>query len=309
MCIICVFEECLYVEFVMGEIFGFVYFYVGEEVFVVGVMVYLCDDDCIVFIYCGYGYCIVKGVDVYGMMVEIYGKKIGVCQGKGGFMYIVDLEKGMFGVNGIVGVGVLLVVGFVLVVKLKGSDVVVVVFFGDGGFNEGVVFEVMNLVVVWNLLCLFVVENNGYVEVIVVNWLVVCDYIVDCVVGFGMFGVIVDGFDFFVVYEVVGVVIECVCVGEGLLLIEVKLICYYGYFEGDVQIYCDFDEVKYYWEICDCFKQFCECICYVGLFFVSDLDVIDVEVEVCIEDVVQCVKNDFKLELDDLLCDVYVFYF
>lgn len=45
-----------------------------------------------VSIYCGYGYCIVKGCDVKGMMKEIYGKEGGFCNGKGGFMYIVDLD-------------------------------------------------------------------------------------------------------------------------------------------------------------------------------------------------------------------------
>lgn len=135
MCMICEFEECLYVEFVIGEIFGFVYLYVGEEVFVVGMMLYFGFDDYVVIMYCGYGYCIVKGVDVYGMMVEIYGKKIGVCYGKGGLMYIVDLLMGMFGVNGIVGVGGLFVCGVVFVVKYKKMGGVGVCFFGDGVLN------------------------------------------------------------------------------------------------------------------------------------------------------------------------------
>ncbi|MCV6360850.1 thiamine pyrophosphate-dependent enzyme, partial [Pseudomonas aeruginosa] len=97
------FEERLHVEFATGEIPGFVHLYAGEEASAAGVMAHLRDDDCIASTHRGHGHCIAKGVDVHGMMAEIYGKKTGVCQGKGGSMHIADLEKGMLGANGIVG--------------------------------------------------------------------------------------------------------------------------------------------------------------------------------------------------------------
>ncbi|MFT0681349.1 thiamine pyrophosphate-dependent enzyme, partial [Pseudomonas aeruginosa] len=99
------FEERLHVEFATGEIPGFVHLYAGEEASAAGVMAHLRDDDCIASTHRGHGHCIAKGVDVHGMMAEIYGKKTGVCQGKGGSMHIADLEKGMLGANGIVGAG------------------------------------------------------------------------------------------------------------------------------------------------------------------------------------------------------------
>ena len=92
-----VFEERLHVEFATGEIPGFVHLYAGEEASAAGVMAHLGDDDCIASNHRGHGHCIAKGVDVYGMMAEIYGKKTGVCQGKGGSMHIADFEKGMLG--------------------------------------------------------------------------------------------------------------------------------------------------------------------------------------------------------------------
>lgn len=93
------FEERLHVEFATGEIPGFVHLYAGEEASAAGVMAHLRDDDCIASNHRGHGHCIAKGVDVYGMMAEIYGKKTGVCQGKGGSMHIADFEKGMLGAN------------------------------------------------------------------------------------------------------------------------------------------------------------------------------------------------------------------
>ncbi|HCG0869930.1 TPA: thiamine pyrophosphate-dependent dehydrogenase E1 component subunit alpha [Pseudomonas aeruginosa] len=302
------FEERLHVEFATGEIPGFVHLYAGEEASAAGVMAHLRDDDCIASTHRGHGHCIAKGVDVHGMMAEIYGKKTGVCQGKGGSMHIADLEKGMLGANGIVGAGAPLAAGAALAAKLKGSDAVAVAFFGDGGSNEGAVFEAMNLAAVWNLPCLFVAENNGYAEATAANWSVACDHIADRAASFGMPGVTVDGFDFFAVHEAAGAAIERARAGEGPSLIEVKLTRYYGHFEGDAQTYRDPDEVKHYRETRDCLKQFRERTCHAGLLSASDLDAIDAEVEARIEDAVQRAKNDPKPEPDDLLRDVYVSY-
>ncbi|WP_030128854.1 thiamine pyrophosphate-dependent dehydrogenase E1 component subunit alpha [Pseudomonas sp. QTF5] len=303
-----VFEERLHVEFATGEIPGFVHLYAGEEASAAGVMAHLGDDDCIASNHRGHGHCIAKGVDVYGMMAEIYGKKTGVCQGKGGSMHIADFEKGMLGANGIVGAGAPLVVGAALAARLKGTDSVAVVFFGDGGSNEGAVFEAMNMASVWNLPCLFIAENNGYAEATASNWSVACDHIADRAAGFGMPGVTVDGFDFFAVHEAAGAAVERARAGEGPSLIEVKLTRYYGHFEGDAQTYRAPDEVKYFREHNDCLMQFRERTTRTGLIDASQLNQIDSEVDLLIEDAVRKAKSDPKPSAADLLTDVYVSY-
>ncbi|KAB0507645.1 thiamine pyrophosphate-dependent dehydrogenase E1 component subunit alpha [Pseudomonas moorei] len=303
-----VFEERLHVEFATGEIPGFVHLYAGEEASAAGVMAHLGDDDCIASNHRGHGHCIAKGVDVYGMMAEIYGKKTGVCQGKGGSMHIADFEKGMLGANGIVGAGAPLVVGAALAAKLKGTDSVAVVFFGDGGSNEGAVFEAMNMASVWNLPCLFIAENNGYAEATASNWSVACDHIADRAAGFGMPGVTVDGFDFFAVHEAAGAAVKRARAGEGPSLIEVKLTRYYGHFEGDAQTYRAPDEVKHFREHNDCLMQFHDRVIRAGRVQASQLDQIDSEVDLLIENAVRKAKSDPKPSAADLLSDVYVSY-
>jgi pyruvate dehydrogenase E1 component alpha subunit len=271
-------------------------------------MAHLRDDDCIASTHRGHGHCIAKGVDVHGMMAEIYGKKTGVCQGKGGSMHIADLSKGMLGANGIVGAGAPLVAGAALAAKLKGTDAVAVVFFGDGASNEGAVFEAMNLAAIMNLPCIFVAENNGYAEATASNWSVSCDHIADRAAGFGMPGVTVDGFDFFAVHEAAGAAVARARAGEGPSLIEVKLTRYYGHFEGDAQTYRDMDELKEMREVRDCLKQFRDHTVAAGLLDISQLDDIDGEVERQIEDSVIKAKSDPKPPAADLLADVYVSY-
>ena len=302
------FEERLHVEFATGEIPGFVHLYAGEEASAAGVMAHLGDDDCIASNHRGHGHCIAKGVDVYGMMAEIYGKKTGVCQGKGGSMHIADFEKGMLGANGIVGAGAPLVVGAALAARLKGTDSVAVVFFGDGGSNEGAVFEAMNMASVWNLPCLFIAENNGYAEATASNWSVACDHIADRAAGFGMPGVTVDGFDFFAVHEAAGAAVARARAGEGPSLIEVKLTRYYGHFEGDAQTYRAPDEVKHFREHNDCLMQFRDRVTRAGRVQASQLDQIDSEVDLLIENAVRKAKSDPKPSAADLLSDVYVSY-
>ena len=92
----------------------------------------------------------------------------------------------------------------------------------------------MNLAALWNLPCVFVIENNGYAEA--TRRPVVLRQGTDIAKradGFGMPGVIVDGHDFFAVYEAAGEAIRRAREGGGPTLIECKVNRYYGHFEGD----------------------------------------------------------------------------
>jgi pyruvate dehydrogenase E1 component alpha subunit len=97
------FEERLHIENPKGEIPGFLHLYSGQEAVAVGVCEQLTDRDYIISTHRGHGHCIAKGCDVPAMMKEIYGKRDGLCNGKGGSMHIADVDKGMLGANGIVG--------------------------------------------------------------------------------------------------------------------------------------------------------------------------------------------------------------
>src|SRR2546423_1577970 len=46
--------------------------------------------------------------------------------------------------------------------KIRRTDHVRIAFFGDGGANQGVVHEAMNLAAVWALPIVFLCENNQY---------------------------------------------------------------------------------------------------------------------------------------------------
>jgi acetoin:2,6-dichlorophenolindophenol oxidoreductase subunit alpha len=230
------FEDCVHDEFAAGKIPGFVHLYAGEEASAVGFCSQLSARDVIASTHRGHGHCIAKGCDVTAMMKEIFGRRDGLCGGKGGSMHIADLAKGMMGANGIVGGGPPLICGAALTAKYLKTGGVAVAFVGDGGSNQGTTLESYNLARVWQLPVIFVVEDNGYAESTASAWSVGGSQ-VGRAAGFGMPGYEVDGFDFFAVYDVAREAIERARDGGGPSLIHVKLMRYYGHFEGDAMTY------------------------------------------------------------------------
>lgn len=147
-----------------GEVPGAVHLSIGQEAVAVGVCAHLGDDDWIASTHRGHGHFLAKGGSPLAMASEVLGRASGICGGKGGSMHVADVARGMLGANGIVGGGIGLAVGAAWSMQLAGNDRVAVAFFGDGGANQGVVAEALNVAALWKLPLLFVCENNGYSE-------------------------------------------------------------------------------------------------------------------------------------------------
>ena len=302
------FEERLHVDFGRGEIPGFVHLYAGEEAAATGIMMHLNDQDRIASTHRGHGHCIAKGVDIGEMMGEIYGKTTGACRGKGGSMHIADLSKGMMGANGILGAGSPLACGAALAAKTLGHEGIGMSFTGDGASNQGTFLESLNLAAIWNLPMVFVVENNGYAESTSVDYATAVDSYADRAAGFGVPGVIVDGTDFFAVYEAAGEVIRRAREGGGPSLLECKMVRFFGHFEGDAQTYRGEGENEYNRENNDCLKMFRARVTDAGVVDGGELDQIDGEVLAAIDQAVEQAVAAPLPEATDLTTDVYVNY-
>jgi pyruvate dehydrogenase E1 component alpha subunit len=302
------FEERLHVDFGRGDIPGFVHLYAGEEASATGIMAHLGDGDRIASTHRGHGHCIAKGVDVISMMKEIYGKKGGTGNGKGGSMHIADLSKGMMGANGILGAGAPLACGAALAAKLRKKGEVAITFVGDGASNQGTFLESLNLAGVWNLPTIFVVENNGYAESTSRDYGTAVDSYVDRAAGFGMPGVTVDGTDFFAVYEAAGEIIRRAREGGGPTLLECKMVRFHGHFEGDAQTYRGPGENEENRNNKDCLKKFSAEVTGSGVISSDELKAIDAEVLQLIETAVIEAKAAPFPTLADLTTDVYIKY-
>lgn len=302
------FEECVHREFATGEIPGFVHLYAGEEAIAAGVCAHLGPDDFVASTHRGHGHAIAKGCDVKGMMAEIYGKREGLCHGKGGSMHIADLSQGMLGANGIVGGGPPLVCGVGLTARVKRTHNVGVSFTGDGGSNQGTFLESLNLASAWHLPVVFVVENNGYAESTPPAYHQAGVDVSKRADGFGLPGVSIDGFDFFAIHEAAGEAIARARAGGGASLIECKTMRYYGHFEGDQQTYRGEGEVEDLRRTRDCLVAFAKRVTDAALVDESDLRQIDDGVRTLVDEAVTQAKAGTEPDVTEVRTDVYVSY-
>jgi acetoin:2,6-dichlorophenolindophenol oxidoreductase subunit alpha len=301
------FEDKVAELFAGGKLPGFVHLYAGEEAIASGVCAHLTDRDYITSTHRGHGHCIAKGVDINGMMAEVYGKATGSCKGKGGSMHIADVHRGMLGANGIVGAGGPLACGSGLMAKTLGTDQVTVCFFGDGAAEQGTMHEAMNLACCWNLPVVFVCENNGYAESTPWGYHCAAKSISDRAVAYDMPGVTVDGTDFFAIYEAAEEAIGRARRGEGPSLVECRGFRYYGHFQGDAMLYFT-EEEKAHNRARDPIERFKKRVLERKLLSEEELAKIDAKAAGIIEEAVQFAEKSPYPDNKEVLTDVYVSY-
>ena len=214
------FDEKTAELFNAGLVKGTAHSYVGQEAVATGACAPLRHDDAVVGNHRGHGHCIAKGARVDRMMAELMGRVTGYCRGLGGSMHIADLDLGILGCNGIVAAGVPIGAGAALAAKLAGSDRVVVAFFGDGGANQGVVYEVLNLATVWKLPLIFVCENNQYALSTSAARTTAGEGVATRARAFGIPAARVEGNDVLAVHEAVAAAVARARMGEGPSLVE-----------------------------------------------------------------------------------------
>ncbi len=214
------FDEKTTELFSAGLVKGTAHSYVGEEAVAAGACANLREGDYIVGTHRGHGHCIAKGARVDRMMAELMGRADGYCRGLGGSMHIAALDLNILGCNGIVAAGLPIGTGAALAAKLRKTDNVVVAFFGDGGANQGVVHEALNLAAVWKLPAIYLCENNQYALSTATGRTTAGDSIAARAAAYGIPGVRVDGNDVLAVYETVRTAVARARRGEGPTLVE-----------------------------------------------------------------------------------------
>jgi len=299
------FEEKLIELVNLGKMSGFLHVYLGEEAVATGVCAQLGEVDWVASTHRGHGHAIAKGVDVRGMMAELFGRRTGTCKGKGGSMHIADLDKGMLGANGIVGAGIPLATGAALTAKLKQTGGVAVAFFGDGASNQGAFHESLNLAAIWKLPVVYVVENNGWGEFTPTEYVVPVRDIAARAASYAMPASIADGMDFFDVFAKAGEAIARARRGEGPTLLECKTYRFAGHFVGDPLAYRRKDEAERWMTERDPLRRFATRVLAEGLLSEQDLQRADGEVERHIADAVTAAEAAPLPDIGEVTTDVY----
>lgn len=239
------FEEKAEELYALGKVHGTMHLSIGQEATAVGACSAMrSGHDYLLNHHRGHGHCMAWGSQVDLMMAEFMGKESGYCRGRGGSMHIADVERNNLGANGIVAGGVPMASGVGLSIKLRRSDQVCLVAFGDGAANEGAFHESLNLASIWNLPVVFLCENNQYAMSMSVKNAFNIDLISRRACAYGIPGVSLDGNDLLAVYDAISAAAGHARQGNGPSLVETLTYRWRGHSKSDRQRYRTRQEVK-----------------------------------------------------------------
>ncbi|MGQ4618905.1 thiamine pyrophosphate-dependent enzyme [Nocardia sp. R7R-8] len=221
-----------------GLVSGFYHAGRGHEALEVASMYALREDDYLLYDHRGCGHMIAKGMDMVSLYGDFLANDKGSTKGLGaGIVHIADPARGVLGQSGTLGGGHVLAAGAGLSIKLRGTDQVVVNFFGDGAANRGTFHEGANAAGAWKLPVIYIVQNNGWAISTPQEKVTAVKSFAERAAGYGMRGVTVDGMDPFAVYEAMADAVRRARQGEGPTLLEGTVVRFRGHFEGDPGTY------------------------------------------------------------------------
>ena len=176
---------------------------IGQEAICVGSTLSLKNDDYILPMHRNLGVFTTRGVPLYTLFTQLFGKREGFTGGRDRSFHFGTTEHRIFGMISHLGSTMPVADGIALAAKLRNQDRVALSFCGDGATSEGDFHEALNLAAVWNLPVIFMIENNGYGLSTPSSEQFACENIADRAIGYGMESMIIDGNDFFEVQEAV----------------------------------------------------------------------------------------------------------
>ncbi len=191
-----------------GKIGGFFHAYIGQEAIQTAAIAALGPDQWWATSYRCHALALLLKVDPKDLMAELYGKVTGNALGRGGSMHF--FSERLLGGFGIVGGQIPIATGAAFTIKY-GKKVpgvktlpaeVAVCFLGDGAVAQGAFHESLNLAALWDLPCIYVIENNEWGMGTSASRAISVHPIAETKApGYGMKGYTFDGMDFFACYE------------------------------------------------------------------------------------------------------------
>lgn len=288
-----------------GKIRGFFHAYVGQEAVAAGCMTATKQEDPIITAYRDHGWALAKGVSANACMAELYGKATGCAKGKGGSMHFFGVKQHFFGGHGIVGAQIGTGAGLAFAEQYKGTDNVVLCFFGDGAARQGMLHETFNMAMLWKLPVVFICENNNYAMGTSVERTSNVFDIYKLADAYEMPADKVDGMNPEPVHDAVARAVKRAREKGGPTLLEMKTYRYKGHSISDPQKYRSKEELDEY-KMRDPIVLVSHEILDAGYATQEELNAIDARVNDIIEESVKFAEESPFPDESEVLKDVYV---
>lgn len=235
-----------------GKIGGFFHSYMGQEAVQTAALQAMGKDQWWTTSYRCHALALLLGATPNELMAELYGKTTGNAKGRGGSMhFFTDRMLGGFGIVGgqiPIGTGAGFSIKYAKEVKLKKPlppCEVSVTFLGDGAVAQGAFHESLNMAALWNLPCIYVIENNEWGMGTHVDRAISVQPIAEKKgASFGMQSYTFDGMDFFNCYGGFLHVFEEVKRTSKPVLIEVVTERFRGHSISDPALYRSKEELQ-----------------------------------------------------------------
>lgn len=231
------FEEKAGQLYGLKKIGGFCHLCNGQEAVCVGLQHAAEATDYMMTSYRDHGHILARGSDPTAVMAELLGKAGGIVKGKGGSMHMFDIDKNFAGGNGIVGEQVPIGLGFGFSSWYKEDGRVTICIMGDGGINQGAVYESFNMAALWKLPIVFLVENNQYAMGTSLDRASAETQLFKRGISFKIPGMKIDGMDVLEFEKKMSEAMEHARSGKGPILVEAMTYRYRGHSMSDPATY------------------------------------------------------------------------
>lgn len=288
-----------------GKIRGFFHAYIGQEAIAVGCMTATQADDPFITAYRDHGLALAKGVSANACMAELYGKATGCAKGKGGSMHFFSVEHKFFGGHGIVGAQIGTGAGLAFAEKYKGTENVVLCYFGDGAARQGMLHETFNLAMLWKLPVIFICENNNYAMGTSIERTSNVIDIYKLADAYEMPADKIDGMTPEAVHDAVARAVKRAREGDGPTLLEMKTYRYKGHSVSDPQKYRSKEEVEEYKDQ-DPITKVAATILENGFATQAEIDIINARVNAIVDESVKFAEESPWPDDNEVLKDVYI---
>ena len=298
------FEEKAGQSYGLGQIGGFCHLYIGQEAVVVGLQMCIRDGDQVITTYRDHGHMLACGMSPDGVMAELYGRTDGYSKGKGGSMHMFSKEA-----NFLVGT-VLLVHPFHLELvwhfqTSTKNKAVTLTYFGDGAANQGQVYESFNMAKLWELPCIYVIENNRYAMGTSVQRSSAQKDLSQRGISFGIEGEQVNGMDIESVIDAGKRAVTKVRNNGGPYILEMLTYRYRGHSMSDPAQYRTRDEVKEVREHSDPIESLKNLIIENNFLTEDKLQVLNAEIKQVVDQSAQFAADSPLPDPSELFVDVY----
>ncbi len=188
--------------YLQGKIGGFFHAYIGQEAIQTAALCVFGVNQWWVTTYRCHALALLLGATPQELLAELLGRATGNAKGRGGSMhFFTERLLGGFGIVGgqiPIATGAAFTVNYLKNLGKNPEAEVALCFLGDGAVAQGAFHESLNIASLWNLPCVYVIENNQWGMGTHVNRAICVEPMAEKIApSFDMRAYTLDGMDFF----------------------------------------------------------------------------------------------------------------